>query len=108
MNYIPYINRKVGTAVLSSLAAFHTVFRVDYGDREHVFTGLQKWYNQTVDDILLGKRGNENGNGNGSNGEKSGVNEVQNPNLVANHADLQNQLKSMNNATSASNGDVKR
>lgn len=46
--------RKVGTAIITSFTAFHTVFRVDYGEQEHVFTGLQTWYKRKVDEILLG------------------------------------------------------
>lgn len=54
--------RKVGTAIITSFTAFHTVFRVDYGEQEHVFTGLQTWYKRKVDEILLG--------GGGMNGQK--------------------------------------
>jgi hypothetical protein len=50
-----YIHRKLGTAVITSFTAFHTIFQVDYGDQDHVFTGIQKWYRQKVDDILIGK-----------------------------------------------------
>ncbi len=53
-------NRKLGTAIITGITAFHTVFRVDYGPHEHVFTGLQKWYNQKVDEMLLGGRANKN------------------------------------------------
>ena len=30
------------------------MFQVDYGDHDHVFTDLQKWYRQKVDFVLLG------------------------------------------------------
>ena len=53
--------RKVGTAIITSFTAFHTVFRVDYGEQEHVFTGLQTWYKRKVDEILLGGGGGMNG-----------------------------------------------
>ena len=47
--------RKLGTAILTSFTAFHVVFQVDYGDQEHAFTDIQKWYKRKVDDILIGK-----------------------------------------------------
>jgi hypothetical protein len=46
--------RKLGTAIVTSITAFHTVFQVDYGDDDHVFTDIQKWYRKKVDDVLLG------------------------------------------------------
>mmetsp|Transcript_21405 Transcript_21405/g.24331 ORF Transcript_21405/g.24331 Transcript_21405/m.24331 type:complete len:80 (-) Transcript_21405:42-281(-) len=45
---------KLGTAVVTSITSFHVVFQVDYGDQEHVFTDLQKWYRGKVDDLLIG------------------------------------------------------
>lgn len=39
------------------------VFQVDYGDHDHVFTGIQKWYRDTVDYILIGDIKNVHPNG---------------------------------------------
>lgn len=45
---------KTGTAILSSMTAFHVVFQVDYGEHDHCFSDLQKWYRNKMDTILLG------------------------------------------------------
>jgi len=47
-------HRKTGTAVLTAGTAFHVVFQVDYGDHDHAFTDIQKWYRKKVDDVLIG------------------------------------------------------
>lgn len=70
--------RKLGTAIITGLTAFHTVFRVDYGPHEHVFTGLQKWYNEKVDEMLLG-----------GGATKNTQNQLQN---IANKEELQNPI----------------
>ena len=50
----PQSNRafKLLTAVATAGTAFHCVFRTDYGDQPHVFTGVQAWYNRTVDRMV--------------------------------------------------------
>lgn len=47
-------NRKTATAIITAGTTFHLVFQVDYGDHDHVFTDVQKWYRRKVDDILIG------------------------------------------------------
>jgi len=49
-----YIYRKTATAILTAGTGFHTVFQVDYGDHDHVFSDIQKWYQRKVDHVLLG------------------------------------------------------
>eukprot|EP00557_Chaetoceros_sp_GSL56_P006974 CAMPEP_0176499690 /NCGR_PEP_ID=MMETSP0200_2-20121128/13074_1 /TAXON_ID=947934 /ORGANISM="Chaetoceros sp., Strain GSL56" /LENGTH=109 /DNA_ID=CAMNT_0017898151 /DNA_START=42 /DNA_END=371 /DNA_ORIENTATION=- len=46
---------KTVTAIVTAGTAFHLVFQVDYGDHDHVFTEVQKWYRKKVDSILLGE-----------------------------------------------------
>ena len=60
-----HIYRKLGTNILTSLTAFHVIFRVDYGDHDHALTDIQKWYNQKMDELLLGqgKSGSESNSG---------------------------------------------
>lgn len=52
--FSPQTNRalKLLTVVATTGTAFQCVFRTDYGDEPHVFTGLQAWYNATVDGML--------------------------------------------------------
>ena len=64
-------DRKTGTAIITAGTAFHCVFQVDYGDHDHVFTGIQKWYNKTVDYVLIGDISNTTGGANGSGGFSS-------------------------------------
>jgi hypothetical protein len=49
--------RKTVTAIVTAGTAFHLVFQVDYGNHDHVFTELQRWYRKKVDDILIGDIG---------------------------------------------------
>lgn len=65
--YLIY-DRKTGTAIITAGTGFHCVFQVDYGDHDHVFTGIQKWYRKTVDHILIGDISNAAGGANGSGG----------------------------------------
>ncbi|CAM9732001.1 unnamed protein product, partial [Discosporangium mesarthrocarpum] len=44
-------NLQIFTQVMTAATGFHCVFRVDYGPHEHVFSGLQRWYNNTIDDF---------------------------------------------------------
>ena len=60
--------RKTGTAIITAGTGFHCVFQVDYGDHDHVFTGIQKWYRKTVDYILIGDISNAADGANGSGG----------------------------------------
>lgn len=46
---------KTLTAILTTATAFHCVFQVDYGDHDHVFSNLQKWYRRKWDQVLLGQ-----------------------------------------------------
>lgn len=50
---------KTVTAIVTAGTAFHLVFQVDYGDHDHVFTNLQRWYRKKVDDFLIGDIGRQ-------------------------------------------------
>ena len=58
-------NWKLGTYLATGLGTFHLVFRENYeqlNGREHVFSGIQRWYNTRIDDMLgidVNKRGYE-------------------------------------------------
>jgi len=45
---------KLATAILTGGTAFYSVFHVDYGDHDHVFTEPQKIYRKQLDRLLLG------------------------------------------------------
>jgi hypothetical protein len=55
VTHILFSKRKTVTGILTAATAFHCVFQVDYGDHDHVFSNLQKWYRQKWDQILLGQ-----------------------------------------------------
>jgi len=54
MAFSPQTNRAIRllTVVATTGTAFHCVFRIDYGDEPHVFTGLQAWYNSVIDGMM--------------------------------------------------------
>ena len=54
---IPLIYRKLATYIAMAGTGFHCVFRMDYGDQEHCFSGVQRWYRRKVDGIILGGDG---------------------------------------------------
>ncbi|KAM3571177.1 hypothetical protein VYU27_006787 [Nannochloropsis oceanica] len=43
---------KVTTGVATFFTGFQLLFRTDYGEREHVFTPIQRWYTDQVDALL--------------------------------------------------------
>ncbi|CAM9935260.1 unnamed protein product [Heterosigma akashiwo] len=45
-------NWKLATAILSAGAAFQLVFRTDFGEREHIFSGAQRWYNAQINALM--------------------------------------------------------
>lgn len=45
---------KTVTAVVTAGTAFHVVFQVDYGDHDHVFTDIQRWYKKKMDQVFIG------------------------------------------------------
>ena len=49
-----YVDRKLVTAILTGGTSFYSVFHVDYGDHDHVFTEPQRWYRKKLDRIILG------------------------------------------------------
>lgn len=61
-----FFDRKTATAIITAGTTFHLVFQVDYGDHDHVFTGIQKWYRRTIDDVLLGNIKDDIVKGNGA------------------------------------------
>ena len=89
--------RKVGTAVISSMTAFHTVFNVDYGDDEHVFTDIQRWYRQTIDNIIVGEVAGESEGG--VKPEQRQPSNLQDGNIIS--KDLKNQITNMNSTNNS-------
>lgn len=45
---------KLATAITTVGTGFYCVFVVDYGNHDHVFSDLQRWYRHSVDKHLLG------------------------------------------------------
>ena len=43
---------KLLTITATTLTGFHCIFRTDYGDDEHCFTDLQRWYNAQIDAMM--------------------------------------------------------
>ncbi|TFJ84983.1 hypothetical protein NSK_003408 [Nannochloropsis salina CCMP1776] len=43
---------KVATGVICLVTGFQLVFLTDYGDKEHVFTPIQRWYMGQLDTLL--------------------------------------------------------
>mmetsp|Transcript_5987 Transcript_5987/g.13304 ORF Transcript_5987/g.13304 Transcript_5987/m.13304 type:complete len:88 (+) Transcript_5987:107-370(+) len=43
---------KAGTAVLTAFTSFYCLFYIDYGPQEHVFSDLQRWYRNKMDNML--------------------------------------------------------
>jgi hypothetical protein len=47
-----FMSRKAGTRVLTFATAYYCLFHVDYGEREHCFSGIQRWYSNKLDSML--------------------------------------------------------
>ena len=43
---------KLLTIAATTATGFHCVFRTDYGDEEHCFSDLQRWYNAKIDAMM--------------------------------------------------------
>ncbi|KAL3801591.1 hypothetical protein ACHAWO_001396 [Cyclotella atomus] len=43
---------KAGTAVLTFATSYYCIFHVEYGQRDHCFTGIQRWYWGKIDGML--------------------------------------------------------
>jgi hypothetical protein len=46
------IDRKSGTAVLTTWTFFYGLFYIDYGSHDHCFTDIQRWYRNKIDGLL--------------------------------------------------------
>jgi hypothetical protein len=45
---------KLATAIVTAATGFYVVFHADYGKQEHIFSGVQRWYRQKLDTLVLG------------------------------------------------------
>lgn len=63
---------KAGTGVLTFVTSWYCLFHVDYGKKEHAFTGIQKWYWNKIDG-MLGIEKEKTKRIEGENGDRSSV-----------------------------------
>lgn len=48
---------KLATYIAMAGTSFHCVLRMDYGENEHCFSNVQRWYKKKVDGLIFGNSG---------------------------------------------------
>jgi hypothetical protein len=57
MHILPFVflnDRKLATYIAMAGTSFHCVLQMDYGENEHCFSNVQRWYKKKVDGLILG------------------------------------------------------